>query len=126
MKLRIRGNSLRLRLGPEEVAQLIDQRRVEEVINFGPDQHLIYLLKIDNVQRPVASFQEGRITVTVPKTVARKWADSELVGIEAEQELSNGEQLQLLIEKDFECLDASSRNADDTFPHPDSGTACRP
>ena len=45
MKLRIQGNSLRLRLTQKEVAQLCEWGRVESVVEFSPGQELVYLLE---------------------------------------------------------------------------------
>ncbi len=126
MKLRIRENSLRLRLGPAEVAQLVDAGSIAEAIHFGPGQKLAYTLKTGNVERPTTSFRDSQINVIVPKETARQWANSKEVGIEATQQLPTGGQLQLLIEKDFECLDAKSQEPqEDVFPHPETGTDCR-
>lgn len=43
MKLRIQGNSLRLRLTQKEVAQLRDRGHVKSFIEFAPGHSLVYL-----------------------------------------------------------------------------------
>ena len=42
MKLRIRGNSLRIRLTKSEISRLQDGAKVEETISFATEQKLIY------------------------------------------------------------------------------------
>ncbi len=88
MKLRIRGNSLRLRLTKSEVAEIGAGGAVEETVEFGgePAQHFIYaLVPADNVETPTAVFDGGRITVFVPKRQAGDWARTNQIGIEAEK-----------------------------------------
>lgn len=121
MKLRIQGNSLRLRLRRSEVRQLADGGRVEERTAFGPAAAaaLVYALLADDVTHVTASFEEGRLDVRVPHAVAAAWAGGDQIGIEASQPAGGGELLRILIEKDFECIDAPpGESQDDAFPNP--------
>ena len=124
MKLRVRGNSLRLRLGRGEVRRLAEEGRVEERTEFGPGTRpLVYEVLAIDVPAISATFEDGRITVGVPRTLARQWAADDRVGIEGAQP-TGGEPLRILIEKDFECLDAPpGERQDDAFPNP-RGTRC--
>jgi hypothetical protein len=134
MKLRIRGNSLRLRLLRGEVEQFGKTGRVEETIEFGASSpaRLSYILEADKNARQIAvHYADNQITVTVPKKAAQNWVESELVTLMSEQPIYNAEQngtdkndasenvLRILIEKDFVCLDRKDDpdNAD-AFPHP--------
>ncbi len=118
MKLRIRGNSIRLRVTQSEVAKLVAGLAVEETTTIG-DRHFGYAL----VPAPSAaadsagisaSFDGGNLTVCIPAAQASSWGASAEVGIEAQL----GE-LALLIEKDFACLDPRDGAEDsDTFPNP--------
>jgi hypothetical protein len=118
MKLRIRGDSLRLRLSQAEIARLRETGEVGDRVRFG-DRSLDYVLISADVQAPSARFDGDRIEVAIPHAVARDWAKSEQVGIEAEQALAGGEALRLLIEKDFKCLAPRSGEDDsDAFPNP--------
>jgi hypothetical protein len=47
MKLRIKGNSMRLRVSPSEMKRLLSDGRIEEIIRFGsePDAKLTYALE---------------------------------------------------------------------------------
>ncbi|MGI8565109.1 MAG: DUF7009 family protein [Pyrinomonadaceae bacterium] len=124
MKLRIRGDSLRLRLTRAEVARIGDGGRVEETIHFGINRNLVYRLEESSGEDTIAAdYQDGCITVRLPVSMAREWADSERISLAGEQRLGEeGATLKLLIEKDFACL-TERRGADDadTFPHPMEG-----
>lgn len=125
MKLRIRGDSLRLRLTRSEVQQLRETGSVVETIHFGATK-LEYELCSADVQVPVARFDGNRIQVSLPRAQANAWADGDQVSITAAQALEHGS-LALLIEKDFRCLAPRVGEDDgDAFPNPDaeSGASC--
>jgi hypothetical protein len=115
MKLRIRGNSIRLRLTQSEVAKLIEQGSVKETTDFGNGQVFVYTIAVSSkLETVTADFQNGQINIFIPQTVAETWANGEEVGITAAQT-----PLKLLIEKDFNCLIPRNTEEDaDTFPHP--------
>jgi hypothetical protein len=120
MKLRIRGDSLRLRLSQAEIVRLRDTGEVGDRIRFG-DRSLDYVLVSADIEAPRASFDGDRIEVALPHAIARGWAESEQVSIEAEQALADGAVLRLLIEKDFKCLAPRAGEDDsDAFPNPDA------
>lgn len=119
MKLRLRGNSLRLRLTQGEVNDLVALGSVEEKTAFGPHAQLSYAIALGEGPSVSASFDAGAIRVTVPSADARAWATSDRVGIEAEQTTPGDEPLRLLIEKDFACLKPRTGEDDrDAFPNP--------
>jgi hypothetical protein len=115
MKLRIQGNSLRLRLAQKEVAQLRKSQHVESAIEFGPGRQLVYLLN-GSVWAASASvsFDGHAIRVTVPSHEMTEWADSDRVGLEATSQSG----VQLLIEKDYQCLHRPREQDADAYPHP--------
>jgi hypothetical protein len=113
MKLRIRGNSLRLRLSQSEVTQLAREGRVEDAISFGPSK-LTYVLTTADVERVGATYDSNRIVVTLPKERAHAWSSTDEVGIESKGELA------ILVEKDWSCLKPREGEDDsDAFPHPE-------
>jgi hypothetical protein len=115
MKLRIQGNSLRLRLTQRDVARLSGQGRVESRIEFSPGQALVYLLERSFYAKSVdAAFDAQAIRVTVPAQMMTEWVESDQVGIEA----SSSAGLQLLIEKDFQCLHSRGEQDLDAYAHP--------
>jgi hypothetical protein len=125
VKLRIRGDSLRLRLTRREIDELCEQGRVAQAIHFGPGSALEYAIELGAGDRVGARFEAATVTVMLPQTLAVTWARGDEVGISAIQPLPEGE-LALLIEKDFHCLVPRGEQDDDAFPHPkaESGASC--
>ncbi len=123
MKLRIRGNTLRLRLTQPEVERFGATGRVEERIRFGPGERLTYTLEAsDAVGHLAAHYEEGRIAVRIPAASARAWVESDQVSLESAQPIEGDEALEILIEKDFQCLHKPPAEKEaDAFPHPLAG-----
>ena len=122
MKLRIKGNSIRLRLGRSEVQRLAIDGTVEESTAFGPsdDQRLVYALRASPDEPGVsASLADGRIVIRVPANVIHQWVTTDQVSIHGIQRTGEDGELRILIEKDFECIEASSDGSqEDAFPRP--------
>ena len=73
MKLRIRGNSLRLRLLRGEVEQFGKTGRITETIRFGTSTatQLSYVLEADGEARQIsANFSDNKVTVMIPDQMA--------------------------------------------------------
>jgi len=123
MKLRIKGNSLRLRVGKSEVSRLLDTGRIEETIHFSArqDAHWTYALEHAAGKTSISlRYQAGEVTVVLSTHAARAWAEGEQVGIEGVLETGQ-EPLTVLVEKDFACLDRNDESNQDTFPNPKDG-----
>jgi len=119
MKLRIHGNSLRLRLNRTEVAELAQNGRVENALEFGQRAKLIYSVEAaQNLAEPRAAFFKGSISIQVPEAAVREWARTERVEISGEQPLRDGQRLAILIEKDFQCMHKESDDDADAYPNP--------
>lgn len=75
---------------------------------------------------PTAVFADNEIRVRLPEDDVRQWATTEQVSISGEQLLDNGQQLVILVEKDFACLaPREGEDESDMFPHPEeSGAGC--
>ncbi len=127
MKLRIRKNSLRLRLQQHEVKQLVAAGAVIDETCFGKETLRNSIEISDDVSAMCADFASNTIRVRVPMAAALHWANSDEVGMLAEQVTPAGPLL-LLIEKDFACLqprDPALREDDsDAFMNPNS--SCGP
>jgi hypothetical protein len=126
MKLRLQSNSIRLRLKRAEVANLVKIGSIEEkiVLGAGSDHTFSYMLESSStVQSTQARLTKNGIVVQVPAKRVTEWAMGDDVGIEASAPA--GEQrLQILIEKDFACLNGPPEQNLDTFPNPLEGTKC--
>ena len=103
MKLRIKGNTIRLRLLRSEVERFGSEGRISDEINFG-ENCLRYTLLASDASIASAKIQANEITVAIPKSVADEWTARDQVGIEAEQPLGGNDSLSILIEKDFVCV----------------------
>lgn len=125
MKLRIKGDSLRLRITPSEMRKLTETGRVQETIHFGPapDTHLSYVVEVGDVRELALRYQTGEVSVVVPRAQAQDWANGPEVGIYASISIGSG-QLEVAVEKDWACLDRSDADNADTFPNPHEGTTC--
>ena len=122
MKLRIKGNTLRLRLTQSELARLDADGRVEEHVVFGPGITLSYAVEVrDGVADARADYDDGRIRIALPDAAARRWITSDDAGIEVAQSNGSDAPLQVVIEKDFACLHRESEEAD-AFPNPTAAT----
>ena len=127
MKLRIKGDSLRLRVSRSEVARLLAGDCLEDTIHFAPDPSakFTYALREEpSVSRPSVQFAGNRVTILVPAGQANAWGITDQVGIAEDISLGGVGTLALLIEKDFACLDRSDEDNQDTFPNPNAGATC--
>jgi hypothetical protein len=122
MKLRIKGNSIRLRLLRSEVERLCSAGVVSEEARFGTgtDQALKYSVAAsDGVEHVTAQFSDNQILVMLPESTAMEWTAGDDVGIEGAVDIGNGCDLSILIEKDFECVGRpNDPDKADTFPNP--------
>ena len=129
MKLRIRGDTIRLRLKRGEVDQIAAGTSVVEQTRF-PDAVLTYRLDVSDDGAFSASFDAGNLAIQLPEAAVSQWASSDQVSLHVEQDVGDSGTLFLLVEKDFECLaPGDHRPGDDdtdTYPHPatDSGSGC--
>ena len=120
MKLRIRGNSIRLRLTKVEVEQLGSEGVVGESIHFGGSSTpLVYELRTSRAETIFAEFDGRRIGIAIPFDEADGWMNSDSVSLEASQAIGEDAFLRILVEKDFACLtERSTEDESDAFPNP--------
>jgi hypothetical protein len=126
MKLRIKGNSLRLRISPSEMTQLLQSGRIDETIYFGAgdDARLTYALELDpQALATTLRYTRHELTVMVASRDAQQWAQGHDVGLYGESNTSHGP-LEISVEKDFACLDKDEAANADTFPNPRQGAIC--
>jgi hypothetical protein len=123
MKLRLHRNSIRLRLTPSDVERLVQTGQAEEVTRIAPGVEFAYCLKMNQeITKPRASFAGDQLCVQVPSAMAQQWAQSEQVGLHTSQETGEG-RLEILVEKDFECLDGENVSDEEFYPNP--GKVCQ-
>jgi hypothetical protein len=125
VKIRIKDNSIRLRLSRGEVDTMRDNGVVISKTGFPGGREFRYTLESSPASvNPAAFYSDNEIRVRVPETVVLAWATTEQVSIEGEQVLDDGEKLSILIEKDFACLaPRPGEDETDMYPHPNVDSA---
>lgn len=118
MKLRIKGDSLRLRLSQGEMRTLAERGEVEDGVSFAGGAALRYRLRVSDNDVISASYIANLIDILVPRALSRQWCDTDLVTLSATQPVALGE-LRIVLEKDWACLaPREGEDESDNFPHP--------
>lgn len=120
MKIRIKGNSIRLRLTQTEVANFANNGYLEEHTEFGNATFTYALANDAEVLNLSAKMEGAKITMQVPPALAKNWTSTNEVGFQHKLTLSNGKELFLLVEKDFVCLDNTFEDQSDNYPNPNA------
>ena len=117
MKIRIKGDSIRLRLAQAEVDQIGANKMVSESTHFN-NSTFTYSLKTHDSDAVVeATFDNNEICVSINKHVAQNWASTDQVGIQSNPSAA----LAVLIEKDFKCLTVrEGEDESDLFKNPNT------
>jgi len=100
MKLRIRGNSLCLRVSKTELAKIADTGKAEDVVRFSSDQSLLYGIEVRATGAVTATFAGSSILVALPKARLDLWLRPDEVSVEGSQPIGGGKVLQIVLEKD--------------------------
>jgi hypothetical protein len=120
MKIRIKGNSIRLRLSKTEITSFGTLGLLEEKTEFG-NSTLTYTLACDSEASELrATYAANKITVHVPEEIKNEWTKTDRVGFENKFKIANQKELFILIEKDFVCLDNTFEDQSDNFPNPNA------
>lgn len=129
MKLRIRSNSVRVRVDRRDLAELLDRGRVIDALRFGPGSAhtFTYAVMIGAAPpgRPRADYAAGLLVVTIDPASAGAWAAGDRVGFDEEQPVEGGT-VHVILEKDFACLDRPAGDeAEDAWAFPNPSVACQ-
>lgn len=129
MKLRIQGNSLRIRVGRSELAQFLHQGRIEDAVQFtpAPEARLAYALEVspaDTTQTQVRYSLQEVAVILAPRQVVQ-WSLETEVGVYSQVPIGAGNLLEVIVEKDFACLDRSDEGNKDAFANPLASTNCQ-
>ena len=117
MKIRIQGNTIRFRLTKQEVSDFASHGELRGKVEFGSSELVYQLIRYQQKDFSV-SFVRGVISVNIPESTVNAWANSEQVGFEGEVTYPNGQNLSLLVEKDFQCLIPRKEDESDFFDNP--------
>jgi hypothetical protein len=124
VKLRIQGNSIRLRVSRPDLARLLSFGRIEDIVHFGEEENacLKYVLEHSaNVAKIAVRHVGTEVAIILPSHAAQSWAESDQVGIYAKHPLGKFGELAVIVEKDFPCGNPADPENADKFPRPDSG-----
>lgn len=119
MKIRIKGNSIRYRLSKTDISNFEKDGFIEEKTVFLNGIALIYRLeKSKGILNLEASFSGNRICIFVPEKIAEEWTTTDAVSFESKMDIGDKQELLLLIEKDFVCIDHTLEDQSDNYPNP--------
>lgn len=118
MKIRIKGNSVRYRLTKSEVEKFAQSGYLEERTSFPSGVFTYALAAKIGLETLESDFSAHKLTLFFPDSERENWFQSNRVGYEHLQQLPNGEQLFILLEKDFVCIDRPDEDQSDQYPNP--------
>ncbi|MDX1471601.1 MAG: hypothetical protein R3213_08910 [Flavobacteriaceae bacterium] len=122
MKIRIKGNSIRFRLTQSEVAQLCQQRKIHETTDL-PSNTFTYGVEVIKGDSLSADVNDNNIILKVPASHIEGWEKNQKVGFYHTFYTSNGKAVDLMLEKDFTCLDERGEDESDNYPNPKADLA---
>ena len=120
MKIRIKGNSIRIRLSKSEVDTFGHEGYLEEKTEFAGGRSFVYALSKYHTHVSIsADLTHDKITMLVPASRAEEWVTTDLVGLSDNMDVGEGKTLFLLLEKDFKCIDNEvTEDQSDNFDNP--------
>lgn len=116
MKLRIKGDTIRLRLSQEEVNTLVEKGEIWENCRFlnGVLKYGIIARVCDRME---AQFSGSTISIYMPDDWIQGWDKNQTVGFETDLKGMH----YILVEKDFQCLmPREGEDESDLFPNPNA------
>ncbi len=120
MKLRIKGNSIRIRLTKTEVSLLANIGYLQEQTAFGNNTFTYALQAVADTETLSAAMEANTITMFVPTAFTKDWPENSVIGINANMPVTDNRSLYLLLEKDFVCLDETTEDQRDNYENPNS------
>jgi hypothetical protein len=105
MKLRIHGNSVRVRVTHAEVLELDARGSVESRVQLTAERALVFRLTIAGQATQISvGFADDVIDIGLPAEAAREWCSSDRVSLRGTQSVG-GAELRIVVEKDFDAHD---------------------
>lgn len=121
MKIRIRGNSVRFRLTKNEVEQLCREKFIEEKTNF-PNLDFIYAVKVSDTKHLDIDFANNKVSLQISEELLQGWDTNSKVGYSHSLLTPNSKTIDILLEKDFTCLEDRGEDESNNYPNPKSLT----
>lgn len=107
-----------MRLSKSEVARITTVGYLEERTLFGANSFIYALQSVDEGDHLSADFTAGKMTMMVPKTMIEDWDVNDVITLDGSMKVSDNEQLYLLLEKDFQCIDQTEEDQSDNYVNP--------
>ena len=121
MKLRIRGNTVRLRLQRAELIRLCETGLVCETLLLASSEGVPFRYQVQTLpgEQLQLHHRDGVLSVGMPQTWAEDLLHTPQTGYTAELPAAAGGLIRVTIEKDFESrLDRPCEDDSDAFPNP--------
>ncbi|MDB5020582.1 MAG: hypothetical protein JWQ28_1709 [Pedobacter sp.] len=120
MKVRIAENKIRFRLRKHDVADLHEIGIITQVLEFGSgmEDRLAFTLQSSENAEANIQYSMGNTTVLLPVSVAEELNGTDRIGFDFSIDTGKGKLIDVLIEKDFSCLDGSDGDNADTYANP--------
>lgn len=118
MKIRIKGDSVRFRLTQTEVKSLSQEGEIFDKTNFGPAQFNYGVVLKKNIDHLQVSFENNTVVLEMPQTDGKVWFSNDIITYDHTMKTTLGNNLYLLLEKDFTCLDNTIEDQSDNYPNP--------
>jgi hypothetical protein len=100
MKLRVRGNSIRLEVSKTELAKLAETGKVDDAVRFSSEQALRYGIEVRPAGAITATLATDSLLVALPKARLDLWLRRDEVSVEGSQPIGGGKVLQIVLAKD--------------------------
>src|SRR5690606_22376024 len=112
MKIRIKDNSVRIRLTQSEVNSLYQDGNISSKTEFL-EKSFVYAVEKAEVSELSVEYVDNKITLKIPVSMLEQLYSTDIVGFEG----VTGK-VKLLIEKDFVCFDNTLEDQSDNYPNP--------
>lgn len=117
MKIRIRENTLRIRITQTELKELSVGEALFSTTHFPGGSQMSYGILPSQEETTQVVMADQRISIHLGVLDHQTMMDESTVGVQSIHQTSD-RPLELLIEKDFSCLHPRSGEDADTFPNP--------
>jgi hypothetical protein len=118
MKLKLHGNSIRLRLTRREIAEFAQTGRLEETFACGSGRRFAYGIERSEAASAIGvRASEAGIYVVLPSALAAEWTGTDRVGVSGEVAFDDGQSVAVLAEKEFRRVHGANSDPD-LYPNP--------
>ena len=118
MKLRIKGNSIRLRLSKSEVEKLSEEGIVKEQTNFANVSFTYSIKKETNGNDIKVDFKKNELSILISEHLIKEWPENDIISFDNRLADGSFPKLYVLVEKDFKCIDNPTEDQGDNYENP--------